>query len=194
MPIRPEESLQSRAWGLSVINRHVRSFLFCLGLRMLVRRCCNYSNLKLDIYDSNNQSIRTAGVSGKLVVTGEDYLASSYINGDSITATYDTGDLAEWTSLNPASFRLHGRRDRMVKIRGHRVELDGVQHQLLEIPGVNSALTWVHSGRIEALVCPSDLDTKIILDELKNRLPDYMVPSLILTRDFIPLNLNGKIN
>ena len=149
-------------------------------------------DVALDIVDDDGVPIRTPGAPGNLVVTASDYMATAYADGDNIGLPYDTGDRAEWTSINPLRFRLLGRRNRMVKLRGFRVEMDEIRHRLLEFPGVTNAQVEKINGRIEAAVCPSTLPTTRIRAALERWLPDYMIPTVIIATNGIEMGSTGK--
>jgi acyl carrier protein len=102
----------------------------------------------------------------------------------------------------PDGFLLHlGRQDFMVKIRGNRVELEGVERKLNEHPLVTDAgvAAWEHGDGEKYLAAyivaggksqPTDDQLKSFLRE---KLPDYMIPSVIMFLDSLPLT-NGKLD
>ena len=110
---------------------------------------------------------------------------------------YRTGDL---TSYRPdGTIDFHGRVDHQVKIRGYRVEPGEITRALSEQTGVEAAHTVVdgtgEAARIVAYVTGTkDLDTSGLLAELRNRLPIYMVPSVLVSLDELPRLPNGKVD
>lgn len=111
-----------------------------------------------------------------------------------------TGDLAKLTG--DGEIVLAGRTDQMVKVRGFRIEPRHVEMAAETVHGVAQAVAQAvpSDGAADqlALWClPApghDLVEKELLEELRGRLPDYMVPSAVLVLDAFPLNANGKID
>ncbi|MFE9581349.1 amino acid adenylation domain-containing protein [Nocardia sp. NPDC006044] len=111
-----------------------------------------------------------------------------------------TGDLAKLTT--DGEIVLAGRTDQMVKVRGFRVEPRHVEVTAEAFPGVQQAVAQaVPSGGAAdqlALWCvPAtghELADRDLTEYLRNRLPDYMVPSMVLVVDAFPRNANGKID
>ncbi|MFF3544729.1 amino acid adenylation domain-containing protein [Streptomyces platensis] len=111
-----------------------------------------------------------------------------------------TGDLAKLTG--DGEIVLAGRTDQMVKVRGFRVEPRHVEMAAETVGGVAQAVAQAvpSEGAADqlALWCvPApghDLVERDLLEELRGRLPDYMVPSAVLVLDAFPLNANGKID
>jgi len=113
---------------------------------------------------------------------------------------YRTGDLVQ---LNKDGNYLYlGRKDRQIKTRGYRVELDEVEVVLLSHPGVKEAAVYTisdgqGSNLIEAAVISTpghDLEEAQLLDHIGKKLPAYAVPVRInFVQDF-PRTSTGKIN
>ncbi|MCM6778272.1 non-ribosomal peptide synthetase [Nocardia sp. CDC159] len=111
-----------------------------------------------------------------------------------------TGDLAKLT--HDGEIVLAGRTDQMLKVRGFRVEPRHVEVTAEAFPGVQRAVAQaVPSGGVAdqlALWCTPmpgrELSEDALFEHLRNRLPDYMVPSKILVLESFPLNANGKID
>ncbi|HEV7648871.1 MAG TPA: amino acid adenylation domain-containing protein [Actinophytocola sp.] len=101
---------------------------------------------------------------------------------------YRTGDLVRRRLDGNLDFL--GRTDDQVKIRGYRVEPGEVESVLAAHPAVTQAAVIVSSGRLVAYVV-GDTDVRAYL---KERLPDYMVPSAVVTVDRLPLTVNGKLD
>ncbi|GGN09199.1 hypothetical protein GCM10010109_18370 [Actinoplanes campanulatus] len=142
------------------------------------------------------------GVTGELYLTGPG-LARGYLNRPGLTAErfvadpygsgrmYRTGDLARFAD---ARLELLGRADDQVKIRGYRIELGEVEAALAALPGVIQAVAMVredHPG-VRRLVGYVVGSADVAL--LRDRLPDYMVPSAIVTLGAFPLTPSGKVD
>lgn len=121
------------------------------------------------------------------------------------TTFYRTGDLVYTDSAGNLVFV--GRKDRQVKIRGHRVELEEVEAALTSLLGVGEAAVYTRPvGReeavhttltIAALVVPEALhvpDPTNWLSELASRLPAHAVPTDLQLVDRLPRNDAGKID
>ncbi|MFE9402157.1 amino acid adenylation domain-containing protein [Streptomyces sp. NPDC006530] len=111
---------------------------------------------------------------------------------------YRTGDLVR----RHPSGRLEyvRRRDRQVKIRGHRVELDEVEAVLRRMPGVDNAAavlsTALPSGEGIAayVVLRQPCTTQQVRSWLEGRLPVPFRPAVLVEVDALPLTMNGKVD
>ncbi|GGP48830.1 hypothetical protein GCM10010231_19930 [Streptomyces sindenensis] len=113
---------------------------------------------------------------------------------------YRTGDMARISS--DGLIEILGRKDFQVKINGIRVELGDIESALAGRPGVKRAVVVPRTdprGRT-ALVGyvtaqrPGALDGASLLQELRERLPEHMVPESVEVMDALPLNGNGKVD
>ena len=152
------------------------------------------------------------GVPGEIFVGG-DGLAAGYLDRPALTAEtflpspfgrgerlYRTGDLGRWISGGYVDFM--GRTDDQVKIRGFRIEPGEVAATLCQHAAVSSAAVVVDGkGTQKRLVAyvtfkasAAQTDFKTIRAYLRDRVPDYMVPSAFVKLDGLPLTPNGKID
>ncbi|WNV87575.1 amino acid adenylation domain-containing protein [Umezawaea sp. Da 62-37] len=110
---------------------------------------------------------------------------------------YRTGDRVR--PVADGTFHFVGRTDDQVKVRGFRVELGEIELALRSLPGVTDAVVFASAtaDSTELLACvtgDADLaDPAGIADALRTRLPDYMIPAVVVT-DRLPLNANGKVD
>jgi len=111
---------------------------------------------------------------------------------------YRTGDRAR--RRNDGAIEFLGRRDHQMKIRGFRIEAGEVEAALDSHPQVRQSVVTAHApAGGEALLCaylvtadgsePADLRA-----HLAARLPAYMLPSVCVVLDRLPLNANGKVD
>ncbi len=113
---------------------------------------------------------------------------------------YRTGDVVREDHSGLLWFL--GRKDRQVKVRGYRVELDEIEAALSAIAVVEEAGVFVVSdadggGEIHAAVTlkgDAGVDSGDLTSELKRALPWYSVPSSIELRKVFPRTSSGKID
>src|SRR5205809_4504660 len=111
---------------------------------------------------------------------------------------YRSGDYGRW--LPEGKLEFLGRRDTQVKISGFRIEIGEIENTLLRLPGVGDAAVVVtdRTDRSKRLVAfyaaPRPLDANVLRDQLRESLPEYMVPSAFHWRRRLPLTDNGKID
>ncbi|WP_033442424.1 non-ribosomal peptide synthase/polyketide synthase [Saccharothrix sp. NRRL B-16314] len=147
------------------------------------------------------------GVAGELHVSGVG-LARGYLDRPGLTASrfvanpfgppgsrmYRTGDVVRWNASGVLEFV--GRADEQVKIRGFRIELGEVETALLRHPDVREAVVVARADarghkRLVAYVVG---EVAKVRDFLGESLPDYLVPSLFVPVDALPISSNGKVD
>jgi amino acid adenylation domain-containing protein len=120
---------------------------------------------------------------------------------DDVTARlYRTGDLVRRRADGEIEFL--GRVDEQVKIRGFRIELGEVESALAAHPGVREAVALAREDapgeqRLVAYLVAADgaeLSVGELRGFLRERLPEFMVPSVFVPVDAIPLTPNGKVD
>ncbi|HVA06934.1 MAG TPA: condensation domain-containing protein, partial [Acidimicrobiales bacterium] len=138
------------------------------------------------------------GYLGRPDLTAEKFVTNSF-GGDAGSRLYRTGDLVRWRSDGQLVFI--GRTDHQVKLRGFRIELGEVESVLGDISGIAHAVAIVREDvpgnrLLVAYIVPSgdSVDTKEVEEELRRRLPAYMVPSTIVPLAELPLTPNGKLD
>ena len=169
-------------------------------------------DLQVHILDERLQPM-PVGLAGQMYVAGTG-LARGYLNRPSLTAErfipnpfrtsgdrlYQTGDKARYREDGTIEYL--GRVDQQVKIRGFRVELGEIEAALREHAAVAQCAVIVREDnadekRIVAYVVPQGTDS-VPVDELreclKQKLPDYMLPTAFITIPEIPLTQNGKLD
>ncbi|OCK60431.1 non-ribosomal peptide synthetase [Bradyrhizobium sp. LMTR 3] len=137
-------------------------------------------------------------------LTAERFVRDPFI-GDANARMYRSGDLGRY--LPDGNIAFLGRNDHQVKIRGFRIELGEIEFRIHEHAGVTDAVVLAprdHSGdpRLVAYVAAKDDGVKrdagefaaAMRNHLRERLPDYMVPSAFVRLDTLPLTPNGKVD
>jgi acyl carrier protein len=86
--------------------------------------------------------------------------------------------------------------DDQVKVRGYRIEPGEIEAVLATHLEVDRALVIARDQRLLAYVVPTagtSPDVTVLRDHVRRAVPDYLVPSAILTIDEVPLTHNGKV-
>jgi amino acid adenylation domain-containing protein/non-ribosomal peptide synthase protein (TIGR01720 family) len=138
------------------------------------------------------------GYLGRAELTAEKFVPDPY--GAAGGRLYRTGDLVRWTSSGQLEFI--GRRDEQIKLRGFRIELGEIESALKKCPGVRLAIALVRrvtdlDQRLVAYVVAeagADVSIRSLREQLKGRLPEYMIPAELFLLDELPLTPNGKID
>jgi D-alanine--poly(phosphoribitol) ligase subunit 1 len=111
---------------------------------------------------------------------------------------YKTGDLV-WYDLNQKKIYIKGRKDHQIKHMGYRIELEEIEtacHSLSYIAEV-AVIHGPKRGFSQIIAVMSlnyKKEKKEVLNDLKNLLPDYMLPTIFYFEKEIPKNPNGKID
>ncbi|WP_354670630.1 amino acid adenylation domain-containing protein [Amycolatopsis solani] len=137
------------------------------------------------------------GYLGDARKTASAFLASPFVPGERL---YRTGDRGLRTPDGALTFL--GRQDSQVKIRGIRVEPGEVEQVLLELPGVREAAVTVWQPvpgdkRLAGYVTPQagvTLTEGEIREQLRERLPVYLVPTALSVLPEFPTTTSGKID
>jgi amino acid adenylation domain-containing protein len=170
------------------------------------------SNTDVYVLDGNLQPV-PAGVSGELC-TGGDGLARGYWNDPELTAErfiphpyskrpgarlYKTGDLVR--HLPDGNVDFISRNDNQIKIRGHRVEPGEIEVRLCEHRAVEQAvvISREQAGEKQLIAYVviregAEWTSNDLRNHLKERVPDYLVPSQFFRLAKIPVTPNGKID
>ncbi|SMC94665.1 non-ribosomal peptide synthetase [Pedobacter nyackensis] len=129
--------------------------------------------------------------------TAASFIADPF-NSDCGGMMYRTGDLGRM--LPDMNMEFLGRKDNQVKIRGFRVELGEIEHMLNQYDQLESAIVLAkddHYGKKELIgyaVANGTFNKDAIINYLKEKLPEYMVPLSWVEMQSFPLNINGKID
>ncbi len=169
------------------------------------------SNVQVYILNERG-NLCPVGIAGEICVTGVQ-VARGYLNRPDLTAEkfianpfrkekearmYKTGDLGRW--LTDGNIEFLGRTDDQVKIRGYRIELGEIESVLHQCELVKQAVVLAKKDKegnklLVAYIVPKGLfDRKAITTYLKGKLPDYMVPTILIELERFSTTPNGKID
>ncbi|WP_314605126.1 non-ribosomal peptide synthetase [Pseudoramibacter alactolyticus] len=145
-------------------------------------------------------------VRGELYISG-DSLAEGYYGEKESTekafivhkgiSMYKTGDTGCYHPDGNIEFM--GRNDDQVKLHGHRIELGEVETVMKKVFGLENISCLIHGSANDkklsaVVVSKTDISEGEAAVRLAPWLPDYMIPTVIVRADHIPLTANGKID
>jgi amino acid adenylation domain-containing protein len=171
------------------------------------------ANTQLYILDAEMQPV-PIGATGELYIGGTG-IARGYLHRPELTQErflvdcfskregarlYRTGDLARYRADKTLEYL--GRVDNQVKIRGYRIELEEIEATLAAHPAVQACAVLARehspgSKRLVGYVVPrpgTSQGVDNLVDFLKQRLPDYMLPAQFVLLESFPLTQNGKVD
>ncbi|WP_144716277.1 non-ribosomal peptide synthetase [Flavobacterium anhuiense] len=128
-------------------------------------------------------------------LTREKFMANPFKEGERI---YKTGDLVRW--LSDGNLEFIGRKDNQVKIRGYRIELGEIENALSALEVVSHCCVMAKEDSNGAkrlvgyVVTEGKLDKTDLQEQLKSSLPEYMVPTIWIELENMPLTSNGKVD
>ena len=146
------------------------------------------------------------GVRGELIISGAQ-VGRGYINLPDKTAasfftrnglrSYHSGDLAAWTE--DGKIRIFGRTDNQIKLRGFRIELDEIEKVMAEFPGVKTGAAAVRKNNgteylIGYYTAQDDVTADALKQQMQVKLPEYMVPHVLMRLDTMPMTVSGKVD
>ncbi|KAL2361253.1 hypothetical protein RJZ56_005872 [Blastomyces dermatitidis] len=152
---------------------------------------------------------------------GGDQVGSGYLNMPDLTRSkfiehpqygkvYRSGDFGRM--LPDGSLSFTGRRDDQVKLRGQRIELGEINRVLLEDREVDDCTTFIIADTLnqqQQLICfwvpaahPGEKCAALkdrskilkLFDHISTRLPEYMIPSMLIPIRAVPMTTSGKID
>jgi len=159
--------------------------------------------VKLKLLD---EALHEADSEGKLAIGGKTLSSGYFLNVSANKASfiefegeryYLTGDIV---SVNASGcYYFKGRLDNLVKVRGHRVDLEHVQHAISQHPLVNQAYVSIAKNDVHAqnelVAFYSGPASQIqLIEALKQDFPESHIPSIFVPCDTFPLTENGKVD
>ncbi|KOP26732.1 peptide synthetase [Hapalosiphon sp. MRB220] len=168
------------------------------------------ANTQIYILDKSLQPV-PVGITGELYIGGAG-LARGYFNQPKLTqekfipnpfgsgsesCIYKTGDLARYIPNGEIEYL--GRIDDQVKLRGFRIELGEIEAVLQQHPAVRQGVVMLQEDvpgnqRLVAYLVAENAATDGLRQYLRQKLPEYMIPSVFVFLDSLPLTFNGKVN
>ncbi len=131
------------------------------------------------------------GYVGRAGLTADRFVPDPF-GGEAGGRLYRTGDLVRWRE---GFLDFCGRTDGQVKVRGFRVEVGEVESRLREHPLVRDAVVVVWQDRLVAYVAGQQgVATDQVREWLGERLPEYMVPAVLILLDELPRTVGGKVD
>jgi amino acid adenylation domain-containing protein len=132
-------------------------------------------------------------------LTAEKYLPNPYGKREG-ERMYATGDLAKVSRGGEIEYL--GRIDHQVKLRGYRIELGEIEAQMMSIAGVREAAVKVEGGteeqrRLVGYIVEregAEVSVREVREGLREKLPEYMVPAVIVKFEELPRTPGGKID
>ncbi|WP_225999295.1 non-ribosomal peptide synthetase [Paenibacillus sp. BJ-4] len=165
-------------------------------------------NTEVYIVDEN-LSILPNGQAGEICIAGKG-LAKGYIGREDLTdekflylpqkpdvRIYRTGDLGRYLPDNDLEYL--GRIDNQVKIRGHRIELEGIEANINQFDGIKQSVVTLETSETDKglqafYTSDQHIEHSELLNYLSLKLPKYMIPVIFKrVEDFIQ-TVNGKID
>lgn len=142
-------------------------------------------DLAVDVKIINNEIF----LSGKSVFKG-------YLNSNSSNGVYYTGDLGYFKD---GLLYCVGRKDNQIKYKGYRIELSDIEINLKKCNGIKDAIVVAKKDNgtvkcIKAFVIADNFDYDLVIKELKENIPFYMIPKTIKVLDNFPITNNNKID
>ena len=106
---------------------------------------------------------------------------------------YRTGDLGRYNELGELVFS--GRKDFQIKYMGHRIELEEIEREMANIPGVERCCCVFDEkrSRLKGYYIGS-VSKEVLHSAMKEKLPEFMIPGMLRQVEEMPLNKNGKID
>ncbi len=167
------------------------------------------SNTQIYLLDKSLKPV-VRGVVGEIYISGVG-VARGYLNREKLTeerfltnpwlsgeVMYKTGDLAK--RLDNGKLQFLGRSDNQIKIQGFRIEPEEIeshlrQHKLIKDVVIVDRLDEKNERQLCAYIVYDGPNLEIeMVNYLRTRVPEYMIPSFFIRLDKIPLNSSGKVD
>ena len=125
--------------------------------------------------------------------TSKVYVDNPYCDSEINKRMYRTGDIGFYNF--DGEIEIIGREDDQLSVRGFRIESDEILTIMKSFEEISNIYLDVDNDNLIAYYTTiDDLDINEVKDALKTELPYYMIPSVFIELEKIPLNTNGKID
>ncbi len=166
-----------------------------------------FPNRNVFLLDENNGEVTDTDTVGEICVAGASVSLGYYnnkeqtekafvqnpLNNEYREIIYKTGDMAKYDGDGNLCFR--GRKDFQIKYMGHRIELEEIEKAMESIDGIKRACCVFDEARSRLYgFYVGDMDKKEFHRVLREKLPEFMVPSALRNVEEMPLTKNGKID
>lgn len=166
----------------------------------------NCHNSGIVILNEENDSA-AAGEIGELCVYGSTLAYGYYNNPEKTKAVfvqnplnelypeiiYRTGDLVRYNQYQELVYM--GRKDFQIKHMGHRIELGEIETAVSALPHIDRCCCVYDTGQGRiVLFFTGEVDEESLARQLRENLPEYMLPNRKIRMGQMPINLNGKID
>lgn len=134
-------------------------------------------------------------------LTEKKFISNPYVNGQML---YKTGDIAAW--LPDGNIEFIGRKDKQVKINGHRIELHDIENKILLFDVIDKVHIEIvgssdQDNDFNKVLCAyvitkknCEFNKSDLILTLKNYFPDYLIPKYFFEMEEFPLKESGKLN
>ncbi|CCK81829.1 non-ribosomal peptide synthetase [Desulfobacula toluolica] len=166
-------------------------------------------NLEVYLLDESGNPVKN-GEKGEIYIAGIQ-VADGYLREDALSAKnflensfsdklpgflYKTGDLG--TRLKTGDILFGGRKDFQIKLRGFRIEPWEIENVIKEFPGISQTAVVLKENKAQRKILTayidSHLDQEQLINFLKSKLPKYMIPSVVIPLEKMPLTSQDKID
>lgn len=164
-------------------------------------------NTEILVLDEDDHLIKEPGKIGELCVRGTGVSVGYYndpkrtkevfvqnpLNDTYEEKIYRTGDLVEYNQYGELVYM--SRKDFQIKHMGHRIELGEIENAVSALPEV-ARCCCLYDDRHSKIILflDTDLSKEELCTQLKDMLPEYMLPGKVIYMETLPLNVNGKID
>ncbi|WP_392562287.1 amino acid adenylation domain-containing protein [Orbus sturtevantii] len=175
------------------------------------------ANTSIYILDESLQPVPTGGI-GELYIGGDPvargYLYNQVLSDERFiinpfqneqekhenynSRIYKTGDVVRY--MHDGNIEYLGRNDFQVKIRGYRIELKEIEACLTKHSAISHAIAIAYERPtkdkylVAYYVAHSELNDDVIIQHLRQTLPEYMLPVAFVHLTTLPITSNGKLD
>ncbi|EMY71939.1 non-ribosomal peptide synthetase [Leptospira vanthielii] len=133
------------------------------------------------------------GYINNLTLTNEKFIINPFIENERL---YKTGDFAKIDKNGFINYI--GRKDDQVKIRGIRVELLEIEHSINSFPEIDECVVTAEGELSKDIFCyyksSIEIDEGEFNNQIRAKLPEYMIPSKLIRIEKVPLSISGKVD